>query len=105
MQGGADRLPAAGPVEPLAHPANQTAQRPARRRIGAGYGPECGGALGGTDCFAEAGFDLRAKGGGRRCADRSAPRGRGCCRDAATPAPSAGDGASARQRAWRNSPE
>jgi hypothetical protein len=27
MQGSADRLPAAGPAEPLAHPANQTAQR------------------------------------------------------------------------------
>src|SRR3954454_14674557 len=38
MQGGTDRLPAAGPAEPLAHPAGQTAQRPARRRIGSGYG-------------------------------------------------------------------
>ena len=38
MQGGADRLPAAGPAEPLAYPADQTAQRPARRRIGTGYG-------------------------------------------------------------------
>ena len=63
MQGGADRLPAAAPAEPLTHPANQTAQRPARRRIGSGYGRGCGGALGGTDCFAETGFDLRAKGG------------------------------------------
>ena len=42
MQGGADRLPAAGPAEPLAHPANQTAQRPARRWIGSGYGRGCG---------------------------------------------------------------
>jgi len=42
MQGGADRLPAAGPAEPLAHPAGQTAQGPARRRIGTGYGPGCG---------------------------------------------------------------
>jgi hypothetical protein len=37
MQRGADRLAAAGPAEPLAHPANQTAQRPARRWIGSGY--------------------------------------------------------------------
>ena len=37
MQGGADRLAAAGPAEPLAHPADQTAQRPARRWIGSGY--------------------------------------------------------------------
>src|SRR5829696_5520348 len=29
MQGGADRLATAGPTEPLAHPAGQTAQRPA----------------------------------------------------------------------------
>jgi len=36
MQGGADRLAAAGPTEPLTHPANQPAQRPARRRIGSG---------------------------------------------------------------------
>ena len=63
MQGGADRLAAAGSAEPLAHPADQTAQRPAWRRIGAGYGRSCGGALGGTDCLAEAALDLRAKGG------------------------------------------
>src|SRR3954454_4261148 len=30
MQGGADRLAAAGPAEPLAHPADQTPQGPAR---------------------------------------------------------------------------
>ena len=63
MKGGADRLPATGPAEPLAHPADQTAQRPARRRIGASYGRGRGGALGGTDRLAKAGFDLRAKGG------------------------------------------
>src|SRR3954469_15547533 len=38
MQGGADRLPAAAPAEPLAHPADQTAQR------GAGSAPATGGA-------------------------------------------------------------
>src|SRR4051812_26630246 len=37
MQGGADRLPAAAPAEPLAHPADQTAQR------GAGSAPATGG--------------------------------------------------------------
>ena len=63
MQGGADRLAAAGPAELLTDPANQTAQRPARRWIGSGYRRGCGGALGGTDCLAEAGLDLRAKGG------------------------------------------
>jgi hypothetical protein len=63
MQGGAEGLPAAAPAEPLAHPADQTAQGPARRRIGAGYGRGCGGALGGTDCLAKGGLDLRAKGG------------------------------------------
>ena len=61
MQGGADRLAAAGPAKPLTHPANQTAQRPARRWIGSGYRRGCGGALGGTDCFAKGGLDLRAK--------------------------------------------
>ena len=35
----------------------------AERRIGAGYGRGCGGALGGTDRLAKTGFDLRAKGG------------------------------------------
>jgi hypothetical protein len=38
MQGGADRLAAAGPAEPLAHPADQTAQG------GAGSAPAMGGA-------------------------------------------------------------
>ena len=61
MQGGADRLATAGPAEPLAHPADQTAQGPARRWIGSGYRRGCGGALGGTDRLAKAGFDPRAK--------------------------------------------
>ena len=63
MQGSADRLAAAGSAEPLAHPADQTPQGPARRWIGAGYRWRCGGVLGGTDCLAEAALDLRAKGG------------------------------------------
>src|SRR5690349_949685 len=63
MQGGADRLATADPAEPLAHPADQTPQGPARRRIGSGYRWRRGGALGGTDRLAEAGLDLQAKGG------------------------------------------
>ena len=63
MQGGADGLAAAGPAELLTDPANQTAQRPARRWIGPGYGRGCGGSLGGTDRLAEAGLDFRTKGG------------------------------------------
>ncbi len=63
VQGGADRLAAAGPAEPLTHPADQTAQRPARRWIGTGYGRGCGGGLGGRDGLAMAGFDLWAKEG------------------------------------------
>jgi hypothetical protein len=63
MQGGAQGLAAAGSAEPLAHPADQTPQGPARRRIGSGYGWGRSRALGGTDCFAKGGFDLRAKGG------------------------------------------
>ena len=62
MQGGADRLATAGPAEPLAYPADQTPQGPARCWIGSGYGRGCGGALGGTDRLAKAGFDLWAKG-------------------------------------------
>jgi hypothetical protein len=63
MQSGADRLAAAGPAKPLAHPADQTPQGPARRWIGSGYRWGCGGALGGTDRLAKTGLDLRAKGG------------------------------------------
>src|SRR3954469_23968689 len=46
LQGGADRLAAAGPAELLTDPADQTAQGPARRWIGSGYRRGCGGALG-----------------------------------------------------------
>src|SRR3712207_5387205 len=47
MEGDADRLAAAGPAEPLAHPADQAAQGPAWRRIGPGYGRGGRGVLGG----------------------------------------------------------
>src|SRR5918994_5788626 len=48
MQGSADRLAAAGPAEPLAHPADQPAQRPARWWIGSGYRRGRGGGGGGA---------------------------------------------------------
>src|SRR4051794_41291205 len=64
MQGGADRLAAAGPAELLTDPADQTAQGPARRWIGAGYRRGCGGAVGGTGRLAQARFHPPAKGGG-----------------------------------------
>jgi hypothetical protein len=63
MQRGADGLAAAGLAEPLAHPGDQTLERPAGCRVGAGYGRGGGGALGGTDGLAKAGFDAGTKGG------------------------------------------
>ena len=87
LQGGADRLAAAGP--PLAHPADQTAQR------GAGSAPATGGAEAerwAARTVSPRPASISGQRGGRR-ADRRAPRGRWCCRDAATPSPSAGDGA------------
>jgi len=63
VQRGADGLAAAGPAEPRAHPGDQTLERPAGRRVSAGYGRGSGGALGGTDGLAEAGFDAGTKGG------------------------------------------
>ena len=61
MQGGADRLAAAGPAEPLAYPADQTPQGPTRRWIGTGYRRSGGGSLDGTDRLAKTGLDLRTK--------------------------------------------
>jgi hypothetical protein len=63
MQGGADRLAAAGAAERLAHPTDQTPQGPAWRRVGPGYWRRRRGVLGGADDPAEAGLDLSAKGG------------------------------------------
>jgi hypothetical protein len=62
MQRGADGLAAADPAEPLAHPGDQTLERPAGCRVGPGYGRGGGGALGGTDGLAKAGFDAGTKG-------------------------------------------
>src|SRR3954468_8930066 len=65
MQGFSDRLAAAPQPEARAHPADQAAQRPARRRISANDGRRGGRALGGADRLAEFGFALRAKRGRR----------------------------------------
>src|SRR4051794_41780289 len=73
MQGGADRLAAAGPTELLTDPANQAAQRPARRWIGSGYRRGCGGGLGGA--WPKAGASSGARGGGPPGAARAAPPG------------------------------
>src|SRR5689334_19539076 len=59
-QGRSDRL-AATDAEPRAHPADQTPQRPARRRIRPCYGRRCRRALGGADRRAEFGLLARAK--------------------------------------------
>ena len=76
VQGGADRLAAAAPAEALAHPADQAAQRPARRRVGTVYGRGGGRALGGANDLAEAGLAAGKKGGRppvRRNASASGP--------------------------------
>src|SRR5215217_4153265 len=63
MEGGADRLAAAGAAERLAHPADQAPQGPAWRRVGPGYRRRRRGVLGGADDLTQAGLDLGAKGG------------------------------------------
>jgi hypothetical protein len=63
VQGGTDRLAAAGPAEPLAHPGDQPLEGPAWRRPGTGYGRGGGGALGGANDLAEAGLGAGTKGG------------------------------------------
>ena len=73
MQGGAERLTAAGATELRLHPADQAPQGPAWRRVGStasdaarlgpGYGRGRRGALGGADRRAKRGRDLGAKGG------------------------------------------
>src|SRR3954471_23397837 len=65
VQGRADRLATAPQPEPLAPPADQAAQRPARRWIGPDSGRRRGRALGGADRLAELGFALWAKRGRR----------------------------------------
>jgi len=72
MQGFSDRLAAAPQPIPRADPANEAAQRPARRRISANDGWRRGRALGGADGLAEFGFALRAKRGRRPPVRRNA---------------------------------
>ena len=63
MQSGTDGLAAVSYAEPLAHPADQALERPARSRCGANYGRGGGGALGVTNDLTKAGFDAGTKGG------------------------------------------
>src|SRR3954466_7026951 len=63
VQGRADRLAAAPQPEPLADPADQTAQGPAWRGLRPNYGRRRGRALGGADHLAEFGCAVRAKKG------------------------------------------
>src|SRR4051812_17544520 len=72
VQDHADRLATAQQAEALAHPADQAAQRPARRWVGPGSGRRRGRTLGGADCLAEFGFALWAKRGRRPPVRRSA---------------------------------
>src|SRR5215211_1380360 len=65
VQSHADRLAAAHQPEPLADPADQAVQRPARGWISANDGRRGGRALGGADRHAEFGFAVRAKRGRR----------------------------------------
>src|SRR3954462_2438410 len=68
VQDPADRLATAQQAEALAHPADQAAQRPARRGIGPFYGWGGRRALGRAAPLAEFGFALWAKrDGDRRC--------------------------------------
>jgi len=65
VQDHADRLATAHQAEALAHPADQAAQRPARRGIGPFSGWGGRRALGRADHLAEFGFALWAKKGRR----------------------------------------
>ena len=63
MQGAADCLAAAAAAKRRLHPADQTPQGPAWRRLSPGERRRRRGLLGGADDLAEAGLDLGAKGG------------------------------------------
>ena len=65
VQNSPDRLATAHQAEALAHPADQAAQRPARRGIGPFYGWGGRRALGRADHLAELGCAARAKKGRR----------------------------------------
>src|SRR5829696_3039949 len=72
VQGRADRLAAAHQPEALAHPADQAAQRPARRWVGPSYGRRRGRTLGRADRLAEFGCALWANKGRRPPVRRNA---------------------------------
>src|SRR6201995_4296801 len=63
VQGGADGLAAARTGEPRLHKPDQPLERPARLRVGAGYGRPGRLSLSSADRRTERGLDLRAKGG------------------------------------------
>jgi hypothetical protein len=65
VQSGADRLATTDDAKPLARPADQALEGPARRRIGTFYGRRCRRALGDADSLAEFGGAARAKKGRR----------------------------------------
>src|SRR3954452_14383656 len=65
MQGAADRLAAAAAAKRRLHPADQTPQGPAWRRVSPGERRRRRGLLGGVDNLAEAGLDRGAKRGRR----------------------------------------
>src|SRR5690349_10347722 len=72
VQSSPDRLAAAHQAEALAHPADQTAQGPARRWVGTNDGWRGRRALGRTDRLAELGFARWAKKGRRPPVRRNA---------------------------------
>ena len=63
VQGGADGFAAARLAEPRPHNVNQPLERPARLRVGPGYGWAGSLLLRGTDVLAKGGLDAGAKGG------------------------------------------
>ena len=63
VQGGADGLAAARAGEPRPHKADQPLERPARLRVGTGYGWPGRVSLGSADRRTECSLDLGAKGG------------------------------------------
>src|SRR4051794_13357116 len=83
VQRPADGLAAEATAELRLHEANQTPQRPAWLYLGPSDRRTGGLALCGANLLAKRGGDVRAKGGGHRCADTSPPRGRVHCRRAA----------------------
>ena len=77
VQGAADRLAAAATAKRRLHPADQTPQGPAWRRVSPGERRRRRGLLGGVDNLAEPGLDRGAKRGrrppGRRKVSASGP--------------------------------